>query len=283
MLHDRGYMGRGGGPASDPHSGMRCLFGLVIANVVMFLLAGDDSPLRDLLELSPSLCVSDYMLWQPLTALFLHGDFFHIFFNMFGLYIFGSLAAPILGGRRFLTLFLVAGLCGNTAWLLSNLGGIHPLIGASGAVMGVTMAAAMVAPDVEMMLLFAPFPIKLKTLAVVFVLIDLVSEMLSPMLMTHIAYVAHIGGFFGGYLYMRLMQPQLVEWDFLRSIFGRGRPAGWRIVTPPPPPENDSSGRVTQAELDRILDKISSTGINSLSEVEMETLRRAREQMKGSY
>ncbi len=282
MLYDRRYMNRGGEASSDPGSGLKCLFAIIMANIVMFLVAGPGSPLQESLALFSGSALKEGMLWQPLTALFLHGSFSHVFFNMFGLYIFGSLVAPVLGSWRFLALYLFAGLAGNGLWLLFNLDSNAALLGASGAVMGVTIAAAMLAPDEQMLLLFFPFPIKLKTLAVVFVLIDVFFEILSPLLPSSVAYLAHVGGFLGGYLYMRVMQPQLVQWDLFAAILGKRRPGGWRIVTPPPP-KSEPSGRVTQAELDRILDKLSATGINSLSEEEMETLRKAREQMKGPY
>lgn len=280
MLYDRRYMRRGGSASSDPGSGLKCLFLLIMANVVMLLIAGPGSPLQELLALNADAFLKGGMLWQPFTAIFLHGGFSHLFFNMLGLYIFGSLVAPVLGAWRFFALFAFAGVFGNLVWLLFNLDGGALLLGASGAVMGVTIAAAMLAPEQEMLLLFVPFPVKLKVLALVFILLDVLSELFSPLLASSVAYLAHIGGFLGGYLYMRVMQPQLVQWDFLAFLSGRRKSAGWRVVAPPPP-KSDPSGRVAQAELDRILDKISASGVNSLSEEEMETLRKAREQMKG--
>ena len=283
MIQDRPYMNnRGGGrPANNIISGMKCLYALICVNVIFFLLLDQaETPFYQLLALSSD-CFDHSRYWQPLTAIFLHADFFHIFFNMFGLYMFGTLVAPALGGWRFLSIFLFSGVVGNLLWLSFNLEGFAYIVGASGSVMGVIMASAMIAPNQEVYLLFAPFPLKLKTMAIVFILLDVFCEFITPPARGSIAYLAHIGGFFSGYLYMRIWASSLVEWDFLSSILGAPKAKGWRIVTPPQASPLDSAGRVTQVELDRILDKISASGINSLSNDEMETLRKAREQMKG--
>jgi membrane associated rhomboid family serine protease len=246
----------------------------------MYLVASPGTELYERLSLNSYLVSQGEALWQPLTAVFLHANFLHILFNMYVLYLFGNLVAPVLGPWRFLTLFLLSGVCGNLIWLALNFGGAGGVVGASGGVMGVLIAAAMVAPNEQFIMLFAPFPVKLKTMALVFIALDLLSELLAP-LGSSIAYMAHIGGFLTGFLYMRFFCGFSVIWDPLSSLLGRGgRPSGWRVVAPPPPPPDSGDGRVTQAELDRILDKLSATGINSLSESEMETLRKAREQMK---
>jgi len=278
MLYDRPYM-NGGRRNDDVSTGMKCLYTLIIVNIAMLILVPDDSSLERLLALSAP-DFKDFCLWQPFTAIFLHAGFMHLLMNMIGLYMFGMLAAPALGGRRFLTLFLLSGLLGNLLWLAFNFNGYAAIIGASGSVMGVIMAAAMIFPNRDVYFIFAPFPVKLKTMAIVFILLELFSELSSPYRGAPIAYLAHIGGFIGGYLYLRIFMPGLVEWDLLKGLFGRPRmPKGWSMSHPINNAKTD--GHVTQEELDRILDKISATGINSLSEPEMETLRKARAQMKG--
>jgi membrane associated rhomboid family serine protease len=259
-------------------AGLKCLYALILANIAMLIVIPERSPLQDLLALSPP-DFKALRLWQPVTAIFLHAGFLHLLMNMIGLYMFGQLAAPALGVKRFLGLFFVSGVAGNMLWLLFNIDGFAAIVGASGAVMGVIMAAAMIFPNQNVYFIFAPFPVKLKTMAIVFVMLELFSEFSAPPGGAPVAYLAHIGGFVGGYIYMRLFAQNMVEWDILAAFTGRKIPQGWRIVTPPRTAETD--GRVTQAELDRILDKISATGVNSLSDEEMETLRRAREQMKG--
>ncbi len=290
MLHDRDYMRRRP-PSGDDYrqaaSGVRALFGLIIANVIFFLLFQR----QEGLALYPAE-FRNGSFHQLVTAMFMHGGFMHLFFNMFSLYIFGSLSAPILGARKFLTLYFAAGIAGNLVWLLMNLNANTVLVGASGACMGVIMVTAMLMPNIEMFLLFIPFPIKLRTMALVFIAIEVFSELTRPY--SGVAYIAHIAGFAAGYLYAVFFLRNCIQWDPLAKVFGKttsGMPRGWRMTdatgedrkhpdaqqSAPKP----GTGPVTQGELDYLLDKISRQGINALSEAEMARLRQAREQMRG--
>lgn len=279
MLDDRDYMRRRGrGEESDPESGgLTCLFILIVANVIMAIL-----PMEKSLRLIPQeFMAGEY--WTIITALFMHDGLWHLFFNMFSLYIFGQMVAPMIGPKRFLSLYFVAGIGGNLVWLLSNLNSPAGLVGASGAVMGVIMVAAMMAPDVEMYLLFIPFPVKLRTMAIVFLALEIFSEVTQKN--SSVAYLAHIGGFCIGYLFAILFLKQFVRWDPLRLTGSRNdprrnpNPYGWKVSGQEK--QQTGKGPVTQRELDMLLDKISREGINALSEEEMARLRQAREQMRG--
>ena len=286
MLNDRDYMRRRRREDSDPETGgMRSLFILIAANVLAFILFRTPD-----FRLVPQIFQSgDY--WTIVTALFMHDSLWHLFFNMFSLYIFGQMVAPVLGTKRFLALYFTAGIGGNLLWLLSNVTAPVGLVGASGAVMGVIMVSAMMAPDVEMYLLFIPFPVKLRTMAIVFLALEIFSQLTQPD--SPVAYLAHIGGFVMGYLFAILFLKQFVRWDPLRILGGgntrrpgNANPYNWKVsgrnnnttssagTAGGPPP-------VTQRELDMLLDKISKQGINALSEAEMARLRQAREQMRG--
>jgi len=269
---------------------MYTLFALIGANILLFLFPAEK------LELTVA-GFREGEIFQVVTAMFLHADFWHLLFNMWTLYIFGALIAPVLGMNRFLILYFVSGIAGNLLWLAASWNFNHALIGASGAVMGVILAAAMMVPDVRMYLLFIPFPIKLKTMAIVFILIQVFSQ-INVGISSGIAYTAHIGGFIGGYIVMRFFYRRYVQWDPLAFLSGGNGPRrhgssgprrpspppGWSVrdnsYAPPPPPP---SGPVTQKELDALLDKVSAGGINSLSEAELERLRLAREQMRGKH
>ena len=298
----------------------RTVFILIAINIFLYL-AITNPAIKDPLMLNPVL-FKQGAYWQIITAMFIHGSFSHLAFNMFALFIFGGLTAPILGTRRFLLIYFAAGILGNALWLTSVWKTTIPLVvngialtpalianhtpslvGASGAIMGVIMAAAMTRPDIPMMLLFFPFPIKLRTLAIVFVSIDVLSQIAgNPLIGSgNVAYLAHIGGFLGGYLYMRLFLRKFVSWDPL-SFSGRRSvpppqappPSDWHYSTPSTSnpdsyrhPHNDDEsgdshdGKVTQRELDFLLTKLSRSGINSLTEDELARLRQAREQMRG--
>lgn len=301
-FRNKSFNGWRDGALNTPRSGVMSVFALIAVNVLI-MIAAPERVERSLI-LSPDVLETG-RFWQLVTAMFVHANFEHILFNMFALYVFGTLIAPILGARRFLELYFFSGVLGNVLWLLSGTSAY--LLGASGAVMGVVMASAMMRPNVQMLLLFIPYPIKLRTLAIIFFLIDFFLEF-APMT-SSVAYLAHLGGFLGGYLYMRFFLRKWMEWDPLGALFGKGSgrssagqggsggSAPWGSFSPPPPrsggPGDTSeggasassrpfpSGKVTQRELDYLLDKISRSGINSLSEAEMERLRQAREQMRG--
>ena len=241
---------------------------IILANIVAFIF----DKKTEWLAMS---CASDYFrLWQPLTAGFLHGDFFHLFFNMYSIFLFGTLVAPHIGKRNFLILYLISSLCGNLLFLLLNWGTPQLVIGASGAVFGIMAAAALLEPDREFPLLLMPTrPLKVSSLVICFAIIEIILQLTGSQ--GGIAHLAHLGGLVGGYLFIRLGFPKQVAWDIFRKKV--------RDIPPNEPPKEGPrrTGRVTSAELDALLDKVSRYGINSLSEHELARLRQAREEMRG--
>ena len=124
-----------------------------------------------------------------------------------------------------------------------------------------------------MYLLFIPFPVKLRTMAVVFMILDLLLMGATPFALLD------AGGFIGGYLFMRLLLRKEVQWDPLNFLLGNkprvtGTPYEFR-----PPPKQDPGVSFDRNEVDRILDKLSRTGINSLTPEEVAVLEKVREQM----
>jgi membrane associated rhomboid family serine protease len=224
--------------------------------------------------------VQNGQIYRLFTYMFVHGGFAHIFFNMWGLYIFGSLLEARIGAARFFNLYVISGLCGAGLWMLSNWDSSIPCIGASGAVFGITIATAMFFPDMKIMLLLPPIPMKLKTFAIVFGILEVFFELTGTQ--RGVAHLAHLGGFLGGYLYIRMLYKNEV-WDifsFFKSKKSQQSQGLYSMNNPPPGWNVTNTDKVSQAELDRILDKMSLGGINSLTETEMETLRKAREQMR---
>ena len=204
--------------ARDFESGRKVLLGLIIANIIMYLMPSQ--------ELTASLALSIHglksgQIYQLVTAMFMHGSFSHIFFNMWALYIFGSIVAPILGGNRFMALYLISGLTGNLLWLFANFNSPQPafLLGASGAVFGVMLAVAMLTPQVRFMMLFFPTPVKVTTLIIVYAMIEIFSE-LGRLGVNNIAHLAHLGGFIGAYVYLKFIFGRTIPWDPLRFISG---------------------------------------------------------------
>lgn len=277
MLEEREYMRERRGPEMNPDkSGMKCLLGLILINAVIWLIG--PALLEDLILPGGEFALKEP--WRFLTAAFSHAGFTHLFFNLFGLYMFGSISARILGGKKFCSLYLTAGILGNVFWYLFNIGNPGAaVLGASGAVVGVIMATAMMMPDIQVFMLFFPVPIKLKTMAIVYAILEIL--MAGSGGTGGIAYLAHVGGLIGGWLFMEFFARQYISWHPLGAITG-SRTA----ETEPPPGWTSSSygaytgGAVSKKDVDRVLDKLSRTGVNSLTEEEMEILRKAREQMK---
>ena len=310
MLDDRDYMRRRPDrPENKVQTGRSCVYALIAINVAAYLLSLGMGTRETVYRFWLSVDgVRDGMVWQILTAMFMHGGIGHIFFNMWGLYIFGGIVAPRLGGRGFLSLYLTSGLVGNLLWLACSWNGQPAVLcGASGAVMGVTAAAAVMAPDIPMLLLFIPFPVKLRTMAVVFFVLDVLMEISGGQ--TGVAHLAHIGGFLSGYFFLKLFFRREIMWDPLaawatkrrinasrkaRQDDGGASASGWTYRRGPeqgseygPNFSTDSSygfngTRVSQRELDYLLDKISRTGINSLTPQELQRLKQAREEMRRS-
>lgn len=145
---------------------------------------------------------SDYFKpYQLVTHMFMHGGESHILFNMMSLFFLGPMVEQNLGSRRFLIFYLLSGFSAMILHLgLAYLGYIppSPIVGASGAIMGVFIAFALLYPDVKLMLIFPPIPVKAKYLMGVLVLVDLFSGVSG--FSTGIAHFAHLGGAIMGFI-----------------------------------------------------------------------------------
>ena len=191
---------------------------------------------------------SDFIIWQPITHMFMHGDISHILFNMFGLWMFGTPLEQMWGKKKFIFYYLSAGFGAvliqtivyhydvNLVTKLLSENGLSNadinsffdtgrlntsiiqlvgeerlysgfqsykavMVGASGALYGILVGFAMLFPNVQLMLLFPPIPIKAKVLVPLLILFDLffgfTSYSVGP-----IAHFAHIGGAVTGFIMM---------------------------------------------------------------------------------
>jgi membrane associated rhomboid family serine protease len=161
--------------------------------------------LLDYFALTPALVVHKAWLWQLVTYGFIHFEFWHWFGNMIGLWMFGSAIEGAWGTRRFVELFSV-GLVGaaltTVALSYSHLLGNpeRPTIGASGGIFAILIAFGMLFGDNEIMMIPFPFTIKAKYFVGILIVITLAFAMTGG---GNVAYVAHLGGLFFGYLYVR--------------------------------------------------------------------------------
>ncbi len=238
--------------------------------------------------------------WTIGTYMFVHGGFWHLALNMYTLWLFGPRVEAAWTPGEFTRFYLFCGLGG---WFLHLfMAGDSVLIGASAAVMGVMLAYATLWPH-EMVYLFGLVPITVRWLMVLVVLMNLLGGISASPDGNGIAYLAHLGGLAAGGLYLRTSArmslagvrrhvepvPDLPEEDLPRAVPKSHRPPRGRdaddavarskavtsrrvAASPQQPAETAAPRESDAARLDRVLDKISATGLASLTPEELQLL-----------
>jgi membrane associated rhomboid family serine protease len=142
-----------------------------------------------------------FLPWQPLSYAFLHGDVWHLFFNMLGLWMFGSELERVWGSKRYAHLLIASTLTAAAAQLIFTLliGSHSPTVGASGALFGLLLSFGMIFPDRIIMPLFPPIPMKAKYFVALFGGLELFLGLMGA---SGIAHFAHLGGMLGAWLMM---------------------------------------------------------------------------------
>lgn len=193
------------------------MFNLLIANTVAYLATSllSSNTLYGLFALFP-VESPFFHFWQPVTYMFLHGGFSHLFFNMFALWMFGRGLEQEMGTKRFLVYYFVCGVGAALAQLgialidINNMSSQYelvqylctPTVGASGAVFGLLLAFGMLHPNATIMLLIPPIPMKAKWFVVLYGLLELLLIVLQAQ--DGVAHFAHLGGMFFGWLLLVL-------------------------------------------------------------------------------
>ena len=173
--------------------------------------------------------------WQPVTHMFMHGGFRHLLFNMYTLYLFGSVLERVWGTKKFLVFYFVTGIGAAAihtgvewlqmqSWLGQAAQGsiaaqtaihalkITPTVGASGAIYGVLMGYAMLYPDSLLTLIFPPVTLKAKWFVLIFAAIELLTGVTGTG--GGIAHFAHLGGLVFGFLL-------IWYWKKRHTLYGR--------------------------------------------------------------
>jgi len=242
---------------------------LLFLNVVMYVLTLVVPGLGDALMFVPALFPS--RPWSIITYMFLHGGFGHIFFNMLALYFFGPRVEARLGGRRFLGLYLTSGIVGG---LLSFTSPMIGVIGASGAVYGVMFAYAHYWPR-DVVHIWGVLPVEVRWLVVGLTVLSLVSGFGGAG--DGIAHFAHLGGFLGAFIYLRVLDRTTGARRFRAQAVAAPRPAletgasamaRWSRIS------REGLHPVNLEELDRILAKIQQEGVGRLTADERDFLER---------
>jgi len=284
---------------------------ILIINVLMYLatitFANFDINLNNILGLH-FFKASDFRIYQLVTYMFMHGNFGHLFFNMFALWMFGNTLENIWGSKRFLLFYMVcgigAGLCQELVQYIQytttladyatvNTGGqIIPMstylnmmttVGASGAIYGLLLAFGMMFPDSRIYLYFF-IPIKAKWFVIGYAVIELLLGFGGT---DNVAHFAHLGGMLFGLLLILYWRknPAGPNKNFRKwkDIFQSWKQKSQMKYTPyeevrnePRVSRSDEEYNRQKAEkerkMDAILDKISKSGYASLTPEEKEYL-----------
>lgn len=134
--------------------------------------------------------------YQLVTHMFAHGGFFHLLFNMFVLWMFGTMLERAWGPKRFFIFYMLCGLAAGAAHLLLE---FSPAVGASGAIMGLFAAFAYLFPNTELIIFPIPLPVKAKYAVAIMAAFDLFGGVY-PAAGGNIAHFAHLGGLVMGFI-----------------------------------------------------------------------------------
>ena len=202
--------GRGGFMSNVP----KAVKHIILINVLMLVLTYLNNPLMSKwFALNPITFL--WKPWQLVTYMFMHGGLGHLFFNMYTLFIFGSVLENVWGTKKFLTFYFVTGI----GAALVNIGvqyltGSFALtVGASGAIYGILMGYAMLYPDSMLTLIFPPVSMKAKWFVLIFAGIELLLG-ISNNPADNVAHFAHLGGLVFAFLL-------IMFWKKKHRLYGR--------------------------------------------------------------
>lgn len=196
------------------------IFVLLVANGLMFALQQLNMPFtRYFLALWPltgtptasysefvqywPLAPAPFAPWQLVTYAFLHGNLTHIFFNMFGLWMFGRDLERLMGPQRFLVYYFTCVVGAGIVQLIvaATQGSVYPTVGASGGVFGILLAYGLTYPNRMVMLIFPPIPMRAKYFVLFYGLLELYLGLSGGA--PGVANFAHLGGMFFGFVLLR--------------------------------------------------------------------------------
>ena len=174
---------------------------IIIINVLVFIMSSLNGQLMDRLFALNPVCFI-YRPWQLVTYMFMHGNFAHIFFNMYAVFIFGSVLERVWGTKKFVFYYLVTGVGAalihiGVQWLTQD---FALTVGASGAVFGLLLGYAMLYPDTMMGLIFPPVTMKAKWFVLIYAAIELLLGITGAQ--ASVAHFAHLGGLVFGLVLM---------------------------------------------------------------------------------
>lgn len=223
-----------------------------------------------------------YRPWTAINYFFTHQipSPLHILFNMIGLYWFGYIVQDLVGSKKLISLYVLGGLVAGLIYILvTNYIPYfqHPgtLVGASGSVLAIVVGAAAISPSYRFHLILLG-PVKISYLAGVYVFLSFIGTVGD----NAGGNVAHLGGALFGFLFITLLRQGtdmgkliFTPWNFIRGIFDKSARIKVSYKN-----NGNGSGKLPQAEIDAILDKIHKSGYESLNKEEKRKLFEASKQ-----
>lgn len=245
---------------------------LLIANVAVFfvqiMLPAYQYVLADLFWMYPPLLIR--RPWTPITYMFFHGSPTHLLFNMIGLFFFGPALEARLGSRNFLILYVMGGIFGAILSIITSFR--IPIIGASAALYAIMFAFARYWPH-QRILLFMVIPVEARLLVILMTVLSLWGGF--GMWGSGIAHFAHLGGFLGGWLFLKWLEWRAPNRRFKERAMGvtKGRTDAadlrrWSTIP------REHLHPLNREEVERLFAKIESTGVKSLTADERASLDR---------
>lgn len=262
---------------------------LLILNIGIYLLdtlvlKGDgmqNGPIRKFGVFAIRSAIFEGEIWEFITFQFLHGFIGHVMFNCIGIFFFGPWMERWWGSKKFLLFYLLCGVAGAVFFTLLTFIGVLPtnnyedgLVGASAGIFGILIGVAMIAPNLRVMLLFPPVELSMRQLAI-FLMAIAVGSIVFQIGGNEGGEAGHLGGAILGFILVRF--PWLLgnrsEVEIVRpKAFSRSPESKLR--------PRSSMEKEQDTELDRILDKISAQGFQSLTDAEKATLQKVSESQK---
>ena len=249
---------------------------LVSINFSIYVLqsiSGKEDVFFRLFGLVPSTFVSDLMLWQPFTYMFLHAPFYssvgisHILLNMLGLWVFGRELEQAWGKTHFLKYYFITGVGSGLITYLFQMGSDSPVIGASGAVYGVLLAYGVSYPN-RMLYIWGIIPVKSMWLVIIMGSIAFFGVLGNA---DGISHVTHISGMVIGYFLLKK------RWRWKDVLFAiRKKTIEFQVQRHE---EKDIKVNMLQKDIDMILEKIQKLGFSGLSDEEKSKLYEASKKM----
>ena len=259
-----GFKGRFTPPILTLNGGVRFL---LIVNVVVFILtelSGQKSSFFLSFGLVPNMVWSQLKIWQLFTYLFIHGGFFHIFFNMFVLWMFGKDLEQEWGKKDFLVFYFFCGIGAGFITVLLGINSFIPIVGASGAIYGLLVAYGFTYPN-RLVYLYGLFPLKVKHMVLVLGVIAFFASLSASQ--SSVSHITHLSGMIIGLIIMYFN----LRWSSTKMWYFKQRLRNLNLQKT----EKNEKEKVMKQRVDEILDKLNDCGWESLTEKEEQYLNDA--------